>query len=67
MEYLLIIGCVGLFFVLMSLRIILKKGGEFKGTCASQNPFLQEEGGSCSYCGKEVNANTACEKDLKNS
>lgn len=45
---------VGLFFVLMSVRMIFIKGGEFKGTCASQSPFLKEEGATCGFCGKEV-------------
>lgn len=46
------IGFVGLFFVLMSTQILLKKNGEFKGTCSSNNPLLQKEGATCSYCGK---------------
>lgn len=49
---LLAIGFIGLFFVLMSVRLIFLKEGEFKGTCASANPLLQEEGATCSYCGK---------------
>ncbi|MGB0525940.1 MAG: hypothetical protein ACPGJS_23370 [Flammeovirgaceae bacterium] len=36
----------------MSTQILLKKNGEFKGTCSSNNPLLQKEGGTCSYCGK---------------
>lgn len=51
---LLTLGGVGLFFALMSVRLIFIKGGEFKGTCASQSPFLNKEGVTCSYCGKEV-------------
>ena len=46
------IGIVGLFFVLMSVRLIFLKGGEFKGTCASQNPYLNKEGAACGYCGR---------------
>lgn len=46
------IGFIGLFFILMSTQILLKKNGEFKGTCSSNNPLLQKEGGTCSYCGK---------------
>lgn len=45
---------VALFFVLMSVRLIFIKGGEFKGTCASQSPFLKQEGATCGYCGKKV-------------
>lgn len=51
---------VGLFFVGMSVRLILLKNGEFKGTCASQSPFLNKEGVRCGYCGKEVKAGEAC-------
>ncbi len=51
---LLAIGFTALFFILMSVRLILLKKGEFKGTCASQNPFLNKEGATCGNCGKEV-------------
>jgi hypothetical protein len=43
---------VGLFFALMSVRLIFIKDGEFKGTCASQSPFLNKEGAACGYCGR---------------
>jgi hypothetical protein len=39
-------------FVAIGIKIILKKDGEFAGTCASQNPFLNKEGETCGYCGK---------------
>ena len=48
------IGIVGLFFVLMSVRLIFIKDGEFRGTCASQSPYLNKEGITCNVCGKEV-------------
>jgi hypothetical protein len=48
------IAVVGIFFVLMSVRLIFIKGGEFRGTCASQSPFLNKEGITCNLCGKEV-------------
>ena len=57
---LLAIGVLALFFVLMSVRLLFLKGGEFKGTCASQNPFLNKEGETCGYCGKNVTAGEAC-------
>ena len=54
METILIgIGVMGLFFFLMSVKIIFKKDGEFQGTCASQSPFLNKEGVTCSICGKD--------------
>lgn len=54
------IGFIALFFVLMSVRLIFLKNGEFKGTCASQNPYLNKSGETCGYCGKTVSAGDAC-------
>ena len=54
------IGFIALFFILMSVRLILKKNGEFKGTCASQSPFLNKEGATCGYCGKTMDGDAAC-------
>ena len=54
------IGVVGLFFVLMSVRLIFLKDGEFKGTCASQNPYLNKDGAPCGYCGREVGEGDSC-------
>ncbi|WP_194775040.1 hypothetical protein [Pararhodonellum marinum] len=54
------LGFLALFFILMSVRLIFLKNGEFKGTCASQNPFLNKEGGTCGYCGKTVDSSSAC-------
>ena len=54
------IGLVGLFFVFMSVRLIFLKKGEFKGTCASQNPYLNREGATCGYCGKQVGEGSEC-------
>ena len=48
------LGFVAAFFILMSVRLIFLKNGEFKGTCASQSPFLNKEGATCGYCGREV-------------
>ncbi len=53
-EIILALIVMGLFFVFMSVRMIFIKGGEFKGTCASQSPFLRQEGATCGYCGKKV-------------
>ncbi|MDX1627073.1 MAG: hypothetical protein R3345_00155 [Fulvivirga sp.] len=59
-NLLLAIGFIALFFILMSVRLIFKKGGEFKGTCASQNPYLNKEGTTCGYCGKTVSKGDNC-------
>lgn len=62
MTTLITIGFIALFFILMSVRLLLKKEGQFKGTCASQNPYLVKEGITCSgacgghgECKNEVN------------
>lgn len=57
---LLTLGIVGAFFILMSVRLIFVKDGKFKGTCASQSPYLNKEGVSCSLCGKTVSADDNC-------
>ena len=57
---LLAIGILALFFILMSVRLLFLKNGEFKGTCASQSPFLNKEGATCGYCGKEVKPGQEC-------
>ncbi|UII34263.1 hypothetical protein LVD17_10620 [Fulvivirga ulvae] len=54
------IGFIALFFGLMSVRLLFIKNGEFKGTCASQNPYLNKEGGTCGYCGKKVGEGENC-------
>lgn len=54
------LGFLALFFVLMSVRILFLKNGEFKGTCASQNPYLNKDGGTCGYCGKTVDSSSSC-------
>jgi len=38
-------------FAGIAVKILLKKNGEFSGTCASNNPLLSKEGESCSFCG----------------
>ena len=54
------VGFVALFFILMSVRLIFLKNGEFKGTCASQSPFLNQEGVTCGLCGKTVDSTSTC-------
>jgi len=48
---LLSIVLLGLAFAGIAVKIIFKKNGEFAGTCASNNPLLGDEGGSCGVCG----------------
>jgi hypothetical protein len=59
-TFLITLGFIALFFALMSVRLIFLKNGEFKGTCASQSPFLNKEGATCGLCGKTVDASTSC-------
>lgn len=58
------LGLMGLFFGLMSVRLIFIKDGEFKGTCASQSPFLRNEGATCGFCGKDIGS---CENEDGNN
>jgi hypothetical protein len=44
---------VSLAFAMIATRIILVKGGEFRGSCASNNPMLKNEIGECTVCGKK--------------
>jgi hypothetical protein len=52
-TFLVATGFIALFFILMSVRLIFLKNGEFKGTCASQSPFLNKDGAACGYCGRQ--------------
>jgi len=45
------VGLLALAFGGIAIKIWAKKGGEFAGTCASNNPLLQEEGAACGLCG----------------
>ncbi|MEM1340078.1 MAG: membrane or secreted protein [Bacteroidota bacterium] len=49
---LLTIGILAVAVAGITIKIWLKKGGEFAGTCASQSPFLNKDGEACGYCGK---------------
>jgi len=37
----------------IAIKIWAKKDGKFAGTCASNNPILQEEGAACGMCGAQ--------------
>ncbi len=57
------IALVALYFIFMSVRILILKNGQFKGTCASQSPFLRNEGTTCGFCGKDIGS---CENEDEN-
>jgi hypothetical protein len=42
---------LGFCFAGIAIKILLKKNGEFAGTCASNNPLINKEGDSCNFCG----------------
>lgn len=48
-------------FALFSVRLLLLKNGQFRGTCASNSPFLQKEGAVCGVCGRKPGE--ACAKE----
>ena len=45
------IGFMALAVLGIAIKLWAKKDGEFAGTCASNNPVLQDEGASCGVCG----------------
>ena len=51
-KILLSIAIVGIAMAMIAIRIIFVKGGEFRGTCAVNSPFLKDQLGDCSVCGK---------------
>lgn len=48
---LLSIGLIGLAIAGIAIKLLVKKDGQFSGTCSSNNPMLQKEGGACGICG----------------
>lgn len=49
---LIIFTVFGISFILINIRHIVT-GNEFRGTCATNNPMLKNEIGTCSVCGRE--------------
>jgi rRNA maturation endonuclease Nob1 len=35
----------------IAIKILVKKNGQFAGTCSGNNPMLQKESGVCGICG----------------
>jgi hypothetical protein len=58
---LLTVGMLALAVAGIAIKILLKKDGEFAGTCASNNPLFQNEEGGCSYCG--ASPEEVCKKE----
>lgn len=59
---LLTIGLMALAFAGIAIKIWGKKDGKFAGTCASQSPFLNQDGEACGFCGK-LPEEQECKKD----
>ena len=57
METLLLtLSVFALVFAGLGVRILLKKNGEFRGTCSTQKQALQDVYGlNCPVCGKDAN------------
>jgi hypothetical protein len=52
MIYIITFILVGLAIAGIAIKIIVKKDGEFAGTCASASPFLNKTNEPCGICGK---------------
>lgn len=60
--FLLTVGLLALAFAGIAIKIWSKKDGKFAGTCASQSPFLNEDGQACGMCGK-LPSEQDCERE----
>ena len=58
---LLAIGLLALGVAGIAIKILVKKDGEFAGTCSSNNPLFQNEDGGCRFCG--ATKDEACKKE----
>ena len=54
------IGLLALGVVGIAIKIWAKKDGKFAGTCASQNPMLNQDGDTCGLCGKTPDQFSDC-------
>ena len=62
---LLAIALLALGFAGIAIKILVKKDGKFAGTCASQNPMLNNEGEACGFCGKTPDEFGDCDNSEK--
>ena len=49
--FIVVLLLLALAFAGIAIKILLKKNGEFSGTCASNSPFLNKENEPCGFCG----------------
>ena len=50
-TFLITVIMIAFVFLGIGVKILLKKNGKFSGTCASQSPFLNNDGEACEICG----------------
>lgn len=60
--FLLTIGLLSLAVLGIAIKLWAKKDGKFAGTCASQNPMLNEKGEPCGFCGKPADEIGNCDE-----
>jgi hypothetical protein len=51
-QIMLTLAILGVAVALIAVRTIFLKGGEFRGTCATNNPLLTDKLGKCAVCKK---------------
>ncbi len=64
--FLIVVALLGLGVLGISIKIWAKKNGKFAGTCASQNPVLNETGEPCGFCGKTPDQFETCSEPEHN-
>ena len=64
MLYIVTFILVGLAIAGIAIKIIVKKDGEFAGTCASASPFLNKNNEPCGICGKLTTENECKNPEL---
>ncbi len=62
--FLITVGLITIAFSGIAIKLIIKKNGEFSGTCASQSPFLNKSDEPCGICGK-IPSNSECANDVQ--
>ena len=56
------ISLLGVAVAGIAIKIWAKKDGKFSGTCASQNPMLNQDGEACGFCGKPAEEIGNCDE-----
>lgn len=46
---------IAIAFIAIAIKVILKKDGEFSGTCASKNSLINNSEDTCGICGASPN------------